>query len=85
MGSLRIKPRLGLRQLSDLTLENILGAKDNLSNLELALQAEPLLKIISNSDKDIPERIVRSAIKVISYCERLDKDTNEKFKAVLES
>ena len=74
------KLRIGLKQLSDLTLENILGAKDRLNKLELALQAELLLKIISTSEKYIPESLVKSSIKLISYCERLDQVTYEKLK-----
>ena len=80
-----MKLRLGLKPLTDISLESILGAKDKLSKLELALQAELLLKIISNSEKYTPERLVKSSLQVISYCERLEKQTLEKIKTELQS
>ena len=79
------KARIGLRQLTDLSLENILGAKDKLFKVELALQAELLLKIISESEKYTPERLVKSSLKVISYCEILEPEVYGKFKAELEN
>ena len=74
------KLRLGLNQLSDYSLENILGAKDKLSQIELALQAELLLKIISTSDTYDPKRLVKSSLKTISYCERLDPAMHDSFR-----
>ena len=80
-----IKPRLGLNQLSDLSIENLLGAKDRLNKIELALQAEVLLKLISNGDRYEPKRLVNSSLKVISYCERLDADMLGKLKNELQA
>ena len=74
------KLRLGLNQLSDYSLENILGAKDKLSQIELALQAELLLKIISTGDTYDPKRLVKSSLKTISYCERLDPTMHDRFR-----
>ena len=80
-----IKPRLGLNQLSDLSIENLLGAKDRLNKIELALQAEVLLKLISNGDRYEPKRLVNSSLKVISYCERLEADMLGKLKNELQA
>ena len=74
-----VKGRLGLHQLTDHTLENIIGAKDEVGKIELALQAELLLKLISRSDGYDPVRLVDATVKVISYCERLNLDLRDKF------
>ena len=74
------KSRLGLNQLTDHSIENLLGAKDRLSKIELALQAEVLLKIISTGEGYDPERLVKSCIKVIGYSERLPQDLRDKLK-----
>ena len=79
-----IKQRFSLNTLTDLTAENLVGVKDDVSKLELALQAELLLKIISESEKYTPERLVKSSLKVISYCERLEPEVYGKIKAELE-
>ena len=69
-----VKLRLGLNRLSDYSIENVLGAKDKLSKLELTLQAELLLRIISNGERYEPRRLVKSSLKIIGFCERLDQD-----------
>ena len=74
------KIRLGLNQLTELNIDNLLGAKDRLNKIELALHAELLLRLISASDGYDPERLVNSSIKVIGYSERLAPELREKFK-----
>ena len=75
-----LKVRLRLNQLSDYSLENLLGAKDKLKKVELALQAELLLKITSHRNGYHPETLVQACAKVISYSERLEPDLKERFK-----
>ena len=75
-----VKIRLGLSQLADHSLENLLGARDKLSKIELALQAELLHKIISKGTGYNPERLVAATVKVISYSERLEPQLGERFK-----
>ena len=78
------RDRLGLRQLTDHSIENLLGAKDKLNKIELAIQAELLQKIISTSEPYSPERIVANSIKVIQYSERLEPELYEKFRVEIE-
>ena len=79
-----IKGRVGLNQLSDSTIENILGAKDRLSKIELALQAEVLLRIISSSERYIPDVIVKASVRLIYYLEKLNPELKEKLKDIIE-
>ena len=71
--------------MSDLSIENLLGAKDNLSKIELALNAELLVKLTTRSETYCPNQLVRSAVKLIGYSERLEPNLIEKFKEVLTS
>ena len=79
----RAKPELGLRNLSDLSLENLIGAKDKVSKFELALQAELIHKLTSRNDKYCPKLLVKSVIKLIGYAERLPTELKEKFNSWL--
>ena len=79
-----IKGRVGLNQLSDSTIENILGAKDRLSKIELALQAEVLLRIISSSERYIPDVIVKASVRLIYHSEKLNPELKEKLKDIIE-
>ena len=80
-----LKTRLGLTRMSDLSIENLLGAKDNLAKIELALNAELLVKLTTRSETYCPNQLVRSAVKLIGYSERLEPNLIEKFKEVLTS
>ena len=73
------KSRLGLSPLTDLTLENILGAKDNLNKIEFALNAELIHKLTSRSEHPCPDRLVRSVIKLIYCSEYLSQDLRNAF------
>ena len=61
-------------------LENILGAKDNLSKLELALNAELVHRLASSNEQPNPDSLVRSIGKFIYHSETLDSDLKAAFK-----
>ena len=73
------KERVGLRAQVDLTIENVIGAKDPVNKIELALNAELIHKLTSVSEHPSPERLVRSVIKLISYSEYLSIDLKAAF------
>ena len=74
------KLELGLNAMSDFSIENLVGAKDNLSKIELALNAELLLKLSTRSEGYIPEQLVRSTIRLIGNSERLKPELRQKFR-----
>jgi len=75
--------KLDLPQLSDLSIENLIGAKEKVTKIALALQAELLHKLTSIGSKDYcPKQLVKSAVKVICCCENLSSDLKEKFKEI---
>ena len=80
-----IKVRLGMNRLTDKTIESIVGVKEKLSKLELTFHAELVLKLTSNSEVYSPDRLVKSALKLISNCERLQQQTKEKLDEILNS
>ena len=65
--------------MTDLTIENLVGAKDDVSKLELALQAELILKLSSKSEGYNPEQIVRAAVLLVCNSEALGQETKLKF------
>ena len=75
----KAKLELGLRNLTDLSIENLIGAKDELSKIELALQAELIHKLTSRKERYCPKGLVRSVIKLIGYSERLSIELKIKF------
>ena len=77
----RIKASLSLNTLSDNSIENVVGAKDRVSKLELALQAELILKLSTKSDGYCPSQLVRSAVLLVCNSEKLEPEVNERFKA----
>ena len=79
------KTRLGLQPLSDLSIENLLGAKDQVSKLELTLNAELIHKLASCTQAYCPRTLVMTAIKFISFSENLDRADKDKFKRLIEN
>ena len=75
----KAKRELGLANLSDLSIENLLGAKDKVNKIELALQAELIHKLTSRNDSYCPIALVRMVVKVIGYSERLGIELKAKF------
>ena len=69
-----LKIRIGLNQLSDHSIENILGAKDKIDKIELALQSELLLRLISTGEEYDPKRLILASLKVIAHSEKLVPD-----------
>ena len=78
-----LKTRIGLNRMSDLEIENLIGARDNLSKIELALNAELLLKLSTKSEVYCANQLARSALKLIGYSERLEPSLILKIKEVL--
>ena len=66
--------------MSDLSVENLLGAKDILSKVELALNAELLLKLSTRSNGYMPEQLVRSTVRLIGNSEWHKPEIMQKFK-----
>ena len=75
--------RLGLTNLTDLSIDNLIGAKDKTSKLELALQAELIHRLTSKGDAYHPKELVKMVVKFISYSERLEINQKAKFNEVL--
>ena len=73
------KTSMGLENLSDLSIENLLGIKDNIGKLELTLNAELIHRLSTRSESYSPAAIVRTAIKYVSYAEKLDDEMKTKF------
>ena len=74
------KRKLGLTTLSDLTIENLMGAKDRVNKIELALQAELILKLTSRGESYCPEQLVRSAIMLVCESESLEAPLKQEYK-----
>ena len=76
-----IKTRLGLSTLSDLTIENLVGAKDRLNKIELAIQAELIHKLMTKSDGYCPNQLAKAATLLVCSSEILLPGLKEKFEA----
>ena len=59
----------------------MVGVKDDVSKLELALQAELLLKLSTKSDGYNPEQLVRAAVLLVCNSEKLDDSVKLNFEA----
>ena len=79
----RAKTRLGLNNLTDLSIENLVGAKDRITKLELALQAELLHRLTSSNARYCPKGMVNKVVKFIGYSETLSKAQKAKFNELL--
>ena len=77
------KANLGLMPLEDFSIESILGVKDRLSKVELALNAELVRRVTSKSEGYDAGQTVKSVIKLIGNAERLNEDLTNKFKIYL--
>ena len=75
------KTALDMNSLSDLTLENLIGAKDRLNKLELALQAELLIKLTSKGEGYCPKQLVESTLKMIENNEKLNDEKRNQFRS----
>ena len=74
-----IRETLKLNSMSNLTLENLIGARDNLTKIELALQAEVILRLTSRSDGYDPGQVVNSAVKLVLSSEHLTGDLKNEY------
>ena len=78
------KLKLNLKQLSDLSIDNLLGAKDRLSKVELALNAELLHKLAAIGGSEYcPTQMVKMVVKTVGNCEHLKGDLNLLFKELI--
>ena len=71
---------LNLNPLVELSLENIMGAKDLRNKIELSLQAELILRLSTKSEAYLPSQIVRSAVLLVGNNESLTIEMQERFK-----
>ena len=78
------KRYLGLNTLMDRSIESLLGAKGRPNKIELALNAELLLKLTSRGEGYNPEQLVKSVVKLIGSSEKLDQAMREKFKSYVQ-
>ena len=70
-----IKARLDLPILSDLSIENLLGAKDKIEKIELAMKAEFIHKLMSKGGTEhCAKQKVKAVLKVIMVGETLETD-----------
>ena len=81
----RLKSALNLNNLSDLSIENLMGAKDRLSKLEFALQAELIHRLCSLNVKYCPKNLVKMVKKFIGYSERLSIEQKNLFDEVTDT
>ena len=79
----RIKAQLNLESLTDLSIENLVGAKDNLTKIELALNAELIHRLTARNEAFQPKVLVKAVVKLIGNSERLDRTLKDKFNEVL--
>ena len=75
------KRQLGLRPLIDFSLENLIGAKERLTKVELALNAELILKLSTKGEGYCPAQLVKATIKLIGNSEPLKGEVKDRFKA----
>ena len=76
-----IKSVLGLTITSDHSIENLVGAKEPVSNLDLALQAEVILKLSTKGEGYCPSQLARAATLLVCRSEKLKPDIKERFDA----
>ena len=74
-----IRADLGLRTLSALTLENLVGAGDRLNNVELAMQAELIHKLTTKGEGYCPKQLAKAAVLLVGNSEKLQPNLREKF------
>ena len=73
------KAVLNLNTLTDLTIENLIGAKENVNKIEHALQAELIHRLTSINVSYCPRRLVKTVIQFVGYTERLNAESKELF------
>ena len=74
------KLQLGLTPLTNYTRENILGAGERRSKLELALQAELILRLSTKSESYDAATLVKTVVTFVCNAEHLTEQTKEHFK-----
>ena len=72
-----LKVQIGLTALSDLTIENILGAKDRVTKIELALNAELIHKLAARSEHAYPDKLAKSVVRLIYQSEYVRSELKE--------
>ena len=66
---------LGLKEVGELSLENILGAGEHVTRIELAIQAEVALRLASGVNRETcPTALVKSSLKMILIGEKLSSE-----------
>ena len=70
--------------LTDFTIENLLGAKDRLDRIELAINAEIIHRLTSNGEGYCPNQVVKASLQLIRYSENLEPSLKVKLKEYME-
>ena len=78
------KAALGMNVLTDFTIENLLGAKDRLDRIELAINAEIIHRLTSNGEGYCPNQVVKASLQLIRYSENLEPSLKVKLKEYIE-
>ena len=77
------KRLLKLNTLSDLSMENLIGAKDRVCKIELALQAELIHRLTARDTTYHPRAMVKEVVKFIGHSERLNENLKKSFDEVI--
>ena len=73
------KRLLNLTSLTDKSVENLIGAKERLNKIELALQAEVLLRLTSKGEGYCPNQLIKAAIALVLHSENLNDELRNNF------
>ena len=73
------KRQLNLTGLTDLTVDSLIGTKERLGKIELALQAEVLLRLTSKSEGYCPAQLIKAAIALVLNSENLKEELRINF------
>ena len=79
------KISLGLNPLTRINVEEVVGAQDRLTKIELALNAELIVKLTSRGDGYCPKQLVRASIQLIGNSEIMSAELRDKIKNLLSS
>ena len=74
-----IKDKLDLNQLTNTTIESVVGLNDRLTKIELALQAEVILKLTSMKESYCPKQLAKAAVLLVLNSEHLTPELKAKF------
>ena len=69
--------------MRNIEIDNVLGAGDRLTKIELTLNAELLHLLSTHGARNYcPTELIKTAVKLVGYCENLEPTLKEKFKEI---